>query len=82
MAVQKNNQWLTCMVRLFMQFISTEYLCKFDEYESIRPKPKIALNYLYKLFTNFFVYTLSKNNFYPTLSFTVLSLKIFHSQFK
>ena len=58
MDVQKNNQWLIYTIRLFMQFISTEYLCTFDEYESTRSEPKIALNYLYCLSTNFFVYTL------------------------
>ena len=29
MAEQKNNQWLIYTIRLFMQFISTEYLCTF-----------------------------------------------------
>ena len=79
MAVQKSNQWLIYTIRLFMQFISTEYLCTFDEYESIRPKPEIALNYLYWLSTNFFVYTLSKNFYYDILHYTIwLSLKILH----
>ena len=53
MAVQRNNQWLIYTIRLFMQFISTEYLYTFDEYESTRSEPKIALNYLYCLSTNF-----------------------------
>ena len=29
MAEQKNNQWLIYTIRLFMQFIFTEYLCTF-----------------------------------------------------
>ena len=62
MVVQKNNQWLIYTIRLFMQFISTEYLCTFDEYKSTRSEPKIALDYLYCYLQTFLFIHYPKNS--------------------